>query len=108
LLFLGWWKGQANENITLFKNWPVRKDLVSRKCNIEKAALVNPENVFLPPLHMKLGLMKNFVKALDKNVEGFLYLVGKFSNFSHTKVKQGVFDCTKLEKLHLMKISKGH
>jgi vacuolar-type H+-ATPase catalytic subunit A/Vma1 len=49
------WEGQANENITLLKNWPVRKDFIlPRKHNVEIAVLVNPENVLLPPLHMKL------------------------------------------------------
>jgi hypothetical protein len=87
LLFLGLWEGQANENITLFKNWSVRKDFIPRKHNAEIGALVNPENVLLPPLHMKLWFMKNLVKAWDKSAEGFLYLEGKFSNFTHTKVK---------------------
>ena len=67
LLFLGLWEGQANENITLFKNWPVSKDFIPRKYNIEIAALVNPENVLLPPLHMKLWFTKNSVKALGKS-----------------------------------------
>jgi hypothetical protein len=39
--------------------------------------LVNPEKVFLPLLCIKLGLMKNFVKA-DKNSIGFMYLKHKF------------------------------
>lgn len=30
------------------------------------------EKVFLPPLHLKLGLMKNFVKAMDQNGADFL------------------------------------
>lgn len=29
--------------------------------------LVNQGNVFLPPLHIKLGLMKNTVNATDQN-----------------------------------------
>ena len=29
--------------------------------------LVDPRKVLLPPLHIKLGLMKLFVKALDKD-----------------------------------------
>jgi hypothetical protein len=36
--------------------------------------LVNTEKVFLPPLPIKLGLMKNFIKAMDKNGAGFMYL----------------------------------
>jgi hypothetical protein len=54
---------------------------------------VNPEKGLLLPLHIKLWLMKNFVKALDKRGEGFLYLSNKFPNLSDVKVKQGIFVC---------------
>jgi hypothetical protein len=54
---------------------------------------MNPKNVLLPPLHIKQGLVKNFVKALDKSGEGFPCLRSKFSNLHHTKVKQGISDC---------------
>jgi hypothetical protein len=50
--------------------------------------LVNPEKVFLPPLHIKLGLMKNFVKAMDKNGAGFMYLKHKFPRLSDAKIKE--------------------
>ena len=35
--------------------------------------LVNPKNIF-PPLHIKLGLIKNFVKAMDHLGEGFKHI----------------------------------
>ena len=44
----------------------------------------------LPPFHIKLGLMKNFVKAL-KNGKGFLYLKEKFPRISEGKLKEGIF-----------------
>ncbi len=34
--------------------------------NVKNSPLVIPENVFFPSLHIKLGLMKQFVKAVDK------------------------------------------
>lgn len=47
--------------------------------NVIREPLVEREKVIMPPLHIKLGLMKNFVKALEKtNSEGFLYLRQKF------------------------------
>ena len=46
--------------------------------------LVLPENIFLPPLHIKLGLMKNFVKGKDKTGRGFQYLRNKFPNVCRT------------------------
>ena len=39
--------------------------------NIKNVPLVNREKVLLPPLHIKLGLMKQFVKALDNEGEYF-------------------------------------
>ena len=38
--------------------------------------------VLLPPLHIKLGLMKNFVKALHKNDAAFQHLSTVFSGLS--------------------------
>ena len=34
--------------------------------NIQHIPLVNPDKVLMPPLHIKLRLMKNFVKAMAK------------------------------------------
>jgi hypothetical protein len=36
--------------------------------------LILPEKIYLPPLHMKLDLMKNFVKGMDKTSHGFEYV----------------------------------
>jgi len=44
-----------------------------------------------PPLHIKLGLMKNFVQALDVKGPAFTYLCGKFPRLTFEKVKAGVF-----------------
>jgi len=45
----------------------------------------------LPPLHIKLGLMKNFVKALDRNGAAFLYLRQKSPLLTDAKIREGVF-----------------
>ena len=52
---------------------------------------VLPENIFLPPLHIKLGLIKNFVKGMDKTGHGFKYVWNKFPNASDAKIKEGIF-----------------
>ncbi|UYV71936.1 hypothetical protein LAZ67_9001208 [Cordylochernes scorpioides] len=41
--------------------------------------------------HIKLGLMKNFVKAMDRNASGFAYLKEKCSSISEAKIKEGIF-----------------
>jgi len=53
--------------------------------------LVLPEKIFLPPLHMKLVHMKNFVKGMDKTGHGFEYVRNKFPNVSDAKIKEGIF-----------------
>jgi hypothetical protein len=50
--------------------------------------LVNPERVFLLPLHIKLGLMKNFIKAMDKNGAGYMYLKHKYPRSSNKRVNK--------------------
>jgi hypothetical protein len=47
--------------------------------------------ILSPPLHIKLSLMKNFVKAIDQNGPAFKYLGEKFSRLSEAKIKEGVF-----------------
>ena len=42
-------------------------------------------------LHIKLGLMKNFVKALHKNGAAFQHLSTVFPGLSAAKLKEGIF-----------------
>jgi hypothetical protein len=39
---------------------------------------VNPQDIYLPPLHIRFGLMKIFVKDLNKEGEASTYLRKKF------------------------------
>ena len=48
------------------REWPLRESLTPGHKNILHPALVDRSNVILPPLHIKLGLIKQFVKALNK------------------------------------------
>ena len=52
---------------------------------------MNPQKIYLPPLHIKLGLMKIFVKAMDRDGDGFKYLQTKFPRISDAKIKEGIF-----------------
>jgi len=50
------------------KDWPVREELVPcRARNVINNPLVDREKIVFPPLHIKLGLIKQFTKALDKD-----------------------------------------
>ena len=53
---------------------------------------VNRDKIVFPPLHIKLGLMKQFLKALNNNGKCFQYLICAFSNLYYEKIKAGVFN----------------
>ena len=53
--------------------------------------LKKSDRIFLQPLHIKLGLFKQFVKALDKESSAFAYLAEKFPSLSQARIKEGVF-----------------
>jgi len=53
--------------------------------------LLLPEKIYLPLLHIKLGLIKNFVNCMDKTGRGFENVRNKFPNVSDAKIKEGIF-----------------
>lgn len=89
--FLCLWDSRARAQHYKKKVWPKRSNFVPGERNIQNSSLVDPMNVLLPPMHIKLGLMKNFVKSLDKEGHGFSYLRKIFSKMSDAKLKEGVF-----------------
>ena len=46
-------------------SWPERESLNCGDRNVIIDSLVDRNNILLPPLHIKLGMMKQFVKALN-------------------------------------------
>jgi hypothetical protein len=46
--------------------WPSRVSLTPGAKIIAPESLVNPQKVLVSPLHIKLGLIKQFVKALQR------------------------------------------
>ncbi|GBM03492.1 hypothetical protein AVEN_95390-1 [Araneus ventricosus] len=59
--------------------------------NVEHPPLAETHKIIIPPFHIKLGLVKNLVKAMDKNGSAFKYLHEKFPRLSVAKIKEGVF-----------------
>ena len=53
--------------------------------------LVLPVKIYLPPLYMKLSLVKNFVKGMDKTCRGFEYMGNKFPNVSDAQINEVIF-----------------
>ncbi|GBL77792.1 hypothetical protein AVEN_152993-1 [Araneus ventricosus] len=48
------------------KVWPKRQFLIPGVKNEKNETLFASEKILLSPLHIKLGLMKNFVKAMEE------------------------------------------
>jgi len=42
--------------------------------NVENQPLLEPSKILLPSMHLKIGLMKNFVKAMNEEEAAFTYL----------------------------------
>jgi hypothetical protein len=53
-----------------------------------RRSLVNLKKTLLPPLHIKLDIKKQFVKALPKTGNCFKYLCKKFTHLSEAKLKK--------------------
>ena len=53
----------------------------------------------MPPLHIKLGLMKQFVKALDQESDAFKYFTQFFPKLSEAKIKGGIFVGPQIKKI---------
>ena len=89
--FICEWDSRARTQHYVKKEWPERQSLEPGTKNVKHVPLVDPKKVLLPPLHIKLGLMKNFVKAMDKTGPAFRYLRDQFPKLSDAKIKEGVF-----------------
>ena len=60
--------------------------------NVIHNPIVSRDKIIFPPLHIKLRLMKQFVKALSVDGECFQHLICTFLCLSCEKIKAGVFN----------------
>ena len=56
-------------------------------------------NILLPPLHIKLGLMKNYIKALVKEGGAFQFLRSKFKYITEAKINAGILNGPQIREL---------
>jgi len=89
--FLCEWDSHARGTHYSRKPCAHKQTLTPGMKNVIHKPLIKPSKVLPPALHIKLGLMKNFVKALDMKGPAFTYLCGKFPRLTFEKVKAGVF-----------------
>ena len=57
------------------------------------------KKIIYPPLHLKLGLMKQFVKALSTDGDCLNYIILTFPGLSIEKIKVGVFNGSQIWQL---------
>ena len=65
MCFLCLWDSRLDYSHYAIKVWPPRQSSQIGKHNVQHQPLVSSAHVLLPLLRIKLGLMKNFVKAMD-------------------------------------------
>jgi len=69
--------------------------------NVENQPLVKPSKILLPSMHLKLGLRKNLVKAINQEEAAFTYLREKFPRLSEAKPKESIFIGTQIGDLNM-------
>jgi hypothetical protein len=65
--------------------------LNSRGKVFQKSTAIAKDNILLLLLHIKFRLIKNFVKAMNKQGNDFECLRSKFSKLSNAKLIEGIF-----------------
>lgn len=91
--FLCLWDSQARDQHYVQKNGPVREKLTPEN-------LIPANKVILPSVHIKLGLVKQFVKAMRATESrAFQYIFAKFPKLSETKIREDIFDGPQIRKL---------
>ena len=96
--FLCLWDSRARSQHWEKKEWPIRGQMDVGEKNIINEPLVDRNKIIFSPLHIKLGLMKQFVKALNKEGNCFEYFCRTFPGLSNEKLKAGIFDGPQIRK----------
>ena len=99
LCFLCMWDSRYKANHLVKKDWEPRETLRARDKHVINEPLVPRDRIILPPIYIKLRLIKQLVKALDKHGECFRYICQSFPGLSLEKLKAGIFDGPEIRKL---------
>ena len=91
MCFLCLWNSWADKQHYSAVEWPVRAEFNPENFNVQHMSLVKPTKVYLLPLHIKLGLVKNFVKVMNQHGKAFKHICEHFPYKSETKLKQKIF-----------------
>ena len=81
---------QPSEGLRLKKKKSHSESTPGQK-NVALLALGDKSKICLPPLHIKVGLLKISVKAMDEKSERFAYIKQTFPIINEAKLKEGFF-----------------
>ena len=100
LCFLCMWHSMDRAQHYTKKDWPLRGELVPcRAGSIINNPMMDRYRILIPPLHIKLGLIKQFTKALYKDGGFFTYLCNTFPGLTREKLNAGISDGHQIRKL---------
>ena len=89
---LGQRDSRDKENHWTKKDWPVRDQLNVEGKNVIAEQLVPCDKIVFPPLRIKLGFIKQFLKTLEKDGDCFQFTCKSFPSLSNGKLKTFIFD----------------
>ena len=97
--FLCLWDSRARTVHWIKRDLPLCSELIPGALNVLAPPLVERSKIVLTPLHIMLGIMKQFVKALEKDSDCFKYICMQFPSLTIEKLKAGNFDGPQIQKL---------
>ena len=81
----------ADDQHFIKQEWAAKTHLVQGEYNAINELLVKRKKILLPPLNIKLGLVKQFVKCLDSNSDALSLIREMFPKLSWAKIRCGIF-----------------
>jgi hypothetical protein len=97
--FLCLWDSTTKHEHWARKDWPPRDYMVVGGQNVINEPWVARDRIILPPLHIKVGLTKQSVKALNKDGLCIEYVAHRLPEITTEKLKVGIFDGPQIRKL---------
>lgn len=85
------WEGRKSEQHYKDHQWGDREEYRVGSDSVVHEPLVLRDKEILQPLHIKLGLMRNFVRAMDHNSDAFNHLKTLFPKLTDATIEAGEF-----------------
>ena len=90
--FLYLWDIWADNQHYVRQEWTLRQGFKPCSHNVQFHPLIKLNKILFLRLHIKFGVMKNFVQAMDRKGSNFDLLQEKFPRIWMEKLKAGIFD----------------